>query len=203
MPFKQGFAPIRRSVQYLNQSPIVFIDKVKVMTINYNVPQKYFTKKTEFPQHEGMDSSCWFPEFFLQFSFFQIPGTKDFVTWTLPQIQYKNPNVQITTFLNQTPSPFITCYLNDGQKVFFDVDGHSKEDITERLNNVLGKSKEQLAKEAEAEAEKDNPANFGRNSQRYCICAEPGQVPCPSFIPLPKKWRGKYRKGQAEEDEED
>ena len=57
MPFKQGFAPIRRTVQYLNQSPIVFIDKVKVMTINYNVPQQFFTKKTEFPQHEGMNVS--------------------------------------------------------------------------------------------------------------------------------------------------
>ena len=68
-------------------------------------------------------------------------GAKDFAIWTLPQIQYKNPNVQITTFLNQTPSPYITCYLDGGTKVLFDVDGQTKEEIIERLYKTLGKSK--------------------------------------------------------------
>ena len=58
-------------------------------------------------------------------------GAKDFAIWTLPQIQYKNPNVQITTFLNQTPSPYITCYLDGGTKVLFDVYGQTKEEIIE------------------------------------------------------------------------
>lgn len=35
---------------------------------------------------------------------------RDFIFWCLPQIQYKNPNVQIVTFRNKTPSPFIKCY---------------------------------------------------------------------------------------------
>ena len=39
-----------------------------------------------------------------------------------PQVQHKNPNVQIVTFKNLTPSPFITCFLEDSSKVYFDVD---------------------------------------------------------------------------------
>lgn len=35
---------------------------------------------------------------------------RDFVFWYLPQIQYKNPDVQISTFKNMTPSPFIRCF---------------------------------------------------------------------------------------------
>ena len=33
------------------------------------------------------------------------------------QVQYKNPDVQIATFTNITPTPFISCYLEDGKKV--------------------------------------------------------------------------------------
>ena len=119
-------------------------------------------------------------------------GAKAFAIWTLPQIQYKNPNVQITTFLNQTPSPYITCYLDGGTKVLFDVDGQTKEEIIERIYKTLGKSKKKLQAEELAAQKKDNPANFGRHNDRYCLCSEPGQVPCPSFIPLPKVWRGKF-----------
>ena len=39
----------------------------------------------------------------------------------------------------------------------------------------------------------DNPANFGRGCRMHCICEAPGQVPCPSLVPLPKNYRGKYR----------
>lgn len=35
---------------------------------------------------------------------------RDFAFWYLPQIQYKNPNVQISTLKNMTPSPFIRCF---------------------------------------------------------------------------------------------
>lgn len=36
---------------------------------------------------------------------------RDFVFWHLPQLQYKNPNVQVMTLTNMTPSPFITCFF--------------------------------------------------------------------------------------------
>ena len=35
--------------------------------------------------------------------------------WNLNQVQHKNPNVQIVELKNMTPSPFITCYLEDGK----------------------------------------------------------------------------------------
>lgn len=36
---------------------------------------------------------------------------RQFIFWYLPQMQYKNPHVQIVTLRNLTPSPFITCYF--------------------------------------------------------------------------------------------
>lgn len=36
---------------------------------------------------------------------------RDFVFWNLPKLQYRNPNVQVVTFKNMTPSPFIRCYF--------------------------------------------------------------------------------------------
>lgn len=120
MPFKRGVAPVRRTLKYLEGSPIVFKDKVKVLLVNYNEQtQNVVTKKrkTSFPHHEG---------------------AKDFVFWTLPQIQYTNKNLQIATFKNMTPSPFITCFLDNGRKILFDVDGQNKDDIVERLKKTLG-----------------------------------------------------------------
>ena len=180
MPFLRGVAPIRRTFKYLEASPIQFKDYVKVMIINYNEPKLPFTSKTSYPHHEG---------------------AKEFVFWTVPQIQYKNKNLQIASFKNMTPSPFITCYLEDGKKVLFDVDGHTKEEIIERLHTTLGKDEETLEQEAIQAEKKDNPANMGMGCSRFCICNVPGQVPCPGFIPLPKTWRGKYAIQGFEEEE--
>ena len=122
----------------------------------------------------------------------------------MPQVQYKNPNIQIATFKNKTPTPFITAYCEGGEKVVFDVDSHTSQEIIDRLSRTLGKPQAQLDAEARDAEKKDNPANFGRNCDRYCICSQPGQVPCPGFLPLPKKWRGKYyRQGFEDEEEEE
>ena len=86
----------------------------------------------------------------------------------------------------------------------FDVDGQSNDDIVERLAKTLGKSQLTLDAEALASQSKDNPANFGRQCDRYCICSESGQVPCPALVPVPKFWRGKYfHWGYQDEEEED
>lgn len=82
-----GRAPVRRTLKYLNAGPIVLKDKIKVFSINYNTYGEH---------HEG---------------------AKSFVYWTLPQLQYKNPEVQVCTFKNMTPSPFIRCYFGEFQKV--------------------------------------------------------------------------------------
>lgn len=166
----RGVAPIRRTAKYLEACPIIFKEKVKVLVVNYNEPKPPLTTKKSYPHHEG---------------------AKEFVFWTLPQLQYKNTKLQIVTFKNMTPSPFITCYLEGGRKVLFDIDGQTKEEIVERLHKTLGKSEETLKEEALEAEKKDNPANFGLDCPRYCMCHVPGQVHCPGFMPLPDSWRGK------------
>ena len=80
------------------------------------------------------------------------------------------------------------------------MDAQSNQEILDRLITTLGKSKEQLEEEAFASQKKDNPANFGQDCERYCLCSVPGQVPCSGLVPVPKHWRGKYALGQAMED---
>ena len=177
MPFMKGIAPIRRTYKYLENCGLVFKDRVKIMTVNFN--------EAESQTHHT--------------------GARDFVFWNLPQVQYKNPDVQIVTLKNMTPSPFITCFLEDNSKVYFDVDSQSNKEILDRLTRTLGKTKETLAEEALALAEKNNPANFGlkHGYARHCICSEPGQLPCPSVVPLPRHWRGKwYNQGHRWESED-
>lgn len=140
-------------------------------------------------------------------------GFRDFVFWYLPQIQYKNPNVQISTLKNMTPTPFIRCFYGkytttwsskfiwisqikkiteSGEQMLIDVDSRSKEEIHDHLIKVIGKTDDVLRAEAIAKEKKDNPANFGVLCDRHCICEIPGQVPCPGTCPLPKHMRGKY-----------
>lgn len=81
MPFMKGKAPVRRTLKYLESGKLVLKDKIKIFSINYN----------DIGQHHQ--------------------GAKKFVFWSLPQLQYKNPKVQVVTFKNMTPSPFIRCYF--------------------------------------------------------------------------------------------
>ena len=72
----------------------------------------------------------------------------------------------------------------------------------QRLVKVLGKTEETLRQEALELEKKDNPANFGLNCDKFCICNTPGQVHCPGFMPLPNKWRGKFQTNEDNEDED-
>ena len=69
MPWMKGVAPIRRTVKYLNASPLIFKPRVKIMMINFN------DKETD-KHHEG---------------------ARDFVFWNLPQ-EYKLTNHQSSFF---------------------------------------------------------------------------------------------------------
>ncbi|XP_071815663.1 small ribosomal subunit protein mS25-like [Apostichopus japonicus] len=157
----KGKFPLRRTLRYLERGNVYLRDTVKIVTINYN---------TLGETHKG---------------------ARDFVFYNLPQLQYKNQNVQMQTFKNLTPSPFIRCFLNDGDEVLIDIDSKSNTSILEHVKKLLGKSEEILSAERKAREKKTNPANFGREFARECICQVPGQVPCPSVVPLPEELRGK------------
>jgi small subunit ribosomal protein S25 len=91
----------------------------------------------------------------------------------------------------------INCYKTiiseTGHEMLIDVDGKSKEEIYQHLIKVVGKTKEVLEAESISKEKKDNPANFGVGCDRHCICELPGQIPCPSVVPLPMHMRGKYK----------
>ncbi len=91
---------------------------------------------------------------------------------------------------------------NAGRKVLFDIDSQSNDEIVDRLVRTVGKTKETLEEEAIRSEKRDNPANFGRDCDRWCICSIAGQLPCPGVVPLPKHWRGKYHYGLVDEEEE-
>ncbi|XP_061397884.1 small ribosomal subunit protein mS25-like [Musca vetustissima] len=162
MSFMKGRAPIRRTLEYLNAGRLVLKDKVKIFSVNYNT----------YGEHHD--------------------GARDFVFWNIPQVQYKNPAVQVVTFKNMTPSPFVRCYFEDGRDILIDIDSKNRHEIMDHLMKVVGKTKEQLDAEARLAESKDNPANFGHGCNRHCICEIPGQVPCPALVKLPDHMRGKH-----------
>ncbi|XP_058066836.1 small ribosomal subunit protein mS25 [Anopheles bellator] len=168
MPFMKGRAPIRRTLEYLNAGQLMLKDKVKIFSVNYNTYGEH---------HEG---------------------ARDFVFWNIPQIQYKNPKVQVVTFKNMTPSPFIRCYFESGKQMLVDIDSKNRHEILQHLTTVVGKSAETLQAEAKLAEKKDNPANFGVGCVKHCICEIPGQLPCPGVVPVPKHMRGKYKYQQKD-----
>ncbi|XP_006160738.1 28S ribosomal protein S25, mitochondrial isoform X2 [Tupaia chinensis] len=136
----KGRFPIRRTLQYLSQGDVVFKDSVKVMTVNYN---------THGPLGEG---------------------ARKFVFFNIPQIQYKNPWVQIMMFKNMTPSPFLRFYLDTGEQVLVDVETKSNKEIVEHVRRILGKDKETLRREEQERQQLAHPANFGPRRKRVEHC---------------------------------
>ncbi|XP_014802223.1 PREDICTED: 28S ribosomal protein S25, mitochondrial [Calidris pugnax] len=167
----KGRFPIRRTLQYLNQGDVIFKSSVKVMTVNYNTAGEL------------------------------SEGARKFVFFNIPQIQYKNPWVQIMLFRNMTPSPFLRFYLDNGEQVLVDVEDKTNKEITEHIKKILGKSKETLEKEERERKKLSHPATFGPKKYhlRECMCEIEGQVPCPAFVPLPKEMRGKYKTAMKKE----
>ncbi|XP_021493920.1 small ribosomal subunit protein mS25 [Meriones unguiculatus] len=161
----KGRFPILRTLQYLGRGDVVFKDSVKVMTVNYNT-------------HGELGE-----------------GARKFVLFNIPQIQYKNPWVQIMLFKNMTPSPFLRFYLDTGEQVLVDVETKSNKEIMEHIKKILGKKEEILREEELKKHQHSHPANFGPRKYclRECMCEVEGQVPCPGLVPLPKEMRGKYK----------
>ncbi|CAL8250846.1 unnamed protein product [Boreogadus saida] len=168
MPMKGRF-PIRRTLEYLQKGDLIFKNRVKIMTVNYNTSGEL------------------------------SEGARKFVFFNIPQIQYKNPWVQVVMFKNMTPSSFLKFYLDDGEQVLVDVEGKDHQLITQHVKKILCKSEEVLHVEALAKMQESNPANFGPKKYclKECICEVEGQVPCPGTTPLPKEFTGKYRTQMA------
>ncbi|KAL6063647.1 hypothetical protein STEG23_010652 [Scotinomys teguina] len=161
----KGRFPIRRTLQYLGRGDVIFKESVKVMTVNYNT------------QGELGE------------------GARKFVFFNVPQIQYKNPWVQIMLFKNMTPSPFLRFYLDSGEQVLVDMETKSNKEIMEHIKKILGKKEETLREEELEKQRQSHPANFGPRKYclRECMCEVEGQVPCPALVPLPKEMTGKYK----------
>ncbi|XP_077132813.1 small ribosomal subunit protein mS25 [Ranitomeya variabilis] len=161
----KGPFPIRRTLQYLQSGDIVFKNSVKIMTVNYN--------------SRGSHGD----------------GARKFVFFSVPQIQYRNPWLQIMLLKNMTPSPFLRFYLDDGEQVLVDIEDKSRLEILHHVKKILGKTEETLKEEEKAKMVLSNPANFGPKKYylRECLCEVDGQVPCPGVVPLPKEMTGKYK----------
>ncbi|EDK99319.1 small ribosomal subunit protein mS25 [Mus musculus] len=161
----KGRFPIRRTLQYLGRGDVVFKESVKIMTVNYNT----YGELGE--------------------------GARKFVFFNIPQIQYKNPWVQIMMFKNMTPSPFLRFYLDSGEQVLVDVETKSNKEIMEHIKKILGKKEETLREEELEKQQRFHPGNFGPRKYclRECMCEVEGQVPCPGLVPLPKEMTGKYK----------
>ena len=156
MPFMKGRFPIRRTKQYLEHGQLKLKENIHVVTVNYNTRQP------------------------------ASKGTFDFVWWYLPQLQYKNPGVQVVTFKNMTPSPFFQFFFKNGQKLIVDADSKSKEELHDFIKKSMCKTENiKLLEETEK-------PHFGMGFSRQCICEIPGQVPCSGSVVLPKEVRGKF-----------
>eukprot|EP00062_Callorhinchus_milii_P006285 gi/632946638/ref/XP_007888655.1/ PREDICTED: 28S ribosomal protein S25, mitochondrial isoform X2 [Callorhinchus milii] len=123
---------------------------------------------------------------------------RKFVFFNIPQIQYKNPWVQIVMFKNMTPSPFLKFYLDNAEQVLVDVEGKTNKEIVQHVRTILGKTQEVLQAEEQAQKKQSHPAHFGPKKYclRECICEVEGQVPCPGIVALPKEMTGKYKAAQ-------
>ncbi|ESO90490.1 hypothetical protein LOTGIDRAFT_191932 [Lottia gigantea] len=169
MPFMKGSGAIRRTLNYLRGGRIHFKDNVQIVTLNYNVPSK--TSK----------------------------GISEFVYWHLSQLQFTHPYVQIVTFKNMTPTPFITLYFDNGERMLVDCDSRGKDEIIEHLQRIAGRNTDKSQRYDDGKTYTKNLIGYG--CSRYCICEVPGHVPCPGWVPLPKEMRGKhkYQKKDVEE----
>ncbi|KAB0378602.1 hypothetical protein FD755_010180, partial [Muntiacus reevesi] len=122
-------------------------------------------------------------------------STLKFVFFNVPQIQYKNPWVQVMLFKNMTPTPFLRFYLDSGEQVLVDVETKSNKEIMEHVKKILGKNEETLRREQQEREQLSHPAHFGPRKYclRECICEVEGQVPCPAVVPLPRELTGKFQ----------
>ncbi|XP_062522494.1 small ribosomal subunit protein mS25-like [Corticium candelabrum] len=157
----KGRFGFRRTLEYLESGRVYLKDNVKTISVHY---------KTHGVGHRGLQR-FWHEH--------------------IPQIQYKNPDVQIFSEKNIGELPIVRIYFGDGRKTKLDVEGKSSDTILEDLKAIAAQTGSNAGKEA-----KPHPADFGQIG-RKCICEIPGQVPCPAKVPLQNVSHSWHNKGSS------
>jgi len=118
----------------------------------------------------------------------------------------KNPQVQILTYYNTTPTPYIEVHVEKSagqpaEPVYVDCTDKSEIEILKHVQKVFGKVPEQQVLEAKQAIPKTTL--FGSATvmnlvgcSRDCMCRGEGQYPCPKFmnphVVTDKRVMGKY-----------
>uniref|UniRef100_A0AC35UE11 L51_S25_CI-B8 domain-containing protein n=1 Tax=Rhabditophanes sp. KR3021 TaxID=114890 RepID=A0AC35UE11_9BILA len=164
MPFMHGSMPLRRTYWYLQQGKVILRDDVAVLSLGFH-------KKPSVAQK----------------------GARDFIFWHWAQLQYKNPTVQLVKHADLTITPFAQAFLKDGRKVLFDLENKNAVEIESLLTHTLGKTELVMQREYLEAMQHHNPASFGSECDRQCMCEIQGQQPCTSIVTSPEYLRGKWR----------
>lgn len=134
-------------------------------------------------------------------------GARDFLFWHFAQIQYKNPHLQLIKQLDISVTPFAQAFLGmlsifitleyldsvDGREVMFDLENKNKDEIVDLIQGTLGKTKLVRRREFLESMRDQNPADFGSDCARQCMCTVQGQVPCTGLIHAPEYMKGQWR----------
>lgn len=96
-------------MNYLEKGKLHVKNEIKVLSLNYNDKGDH---------HHGVryggSLACvctlWGPYKCLIVTVSYFPVHRDFVYWYVPQIQFKNPNLQIISLKNITPTPFFRAF---------------------------------------------------------------------------------------------
>ena len=105
----KGKFPYRRTLEFLSCGRLYLKNSVKVITIAYDAVDR------------------------------QSTGVRRFLGENIPQIQYKNPSVQIVALKNTGKFPHINVYFSDGMKTLIDCESKKSEKILKELSSVAGK----------------------------------------------------------------
>ncbi|XP_046854410.1 28S ribosomal protein S25, mitochondrial-like [Xenia sp. Carnegie-2017] len=123
-------------------------------------------------------------------------GIRNFIFKDVPQLQYKNPNVQFVTNKSEGKlSPRIDVFFDKNEHINIDVHNSKASEIFSKFEMVAAASESEI-KEIVGKPPKYparlNPSNFGKFGHIYCICEKPGQVGCPSRTSLPDANKPKW-----------
>ena len=118
----------------------------------------------------------------------------------------KNPQVQILTYYDTTPTPYIEVHIEkkgeaEAVPIYVDCTDKSEVEILKHIQKVFGKVPEQVALEARQAIPKNEL--FGSATvmnlvgcSRDCMCRGEGQYPCPKWqgpsVVADKRTIGKY-----------
>jgi hypothetical protein len=119
-------------------------------------------------------------------------GAYNYHNYFIPQLRYKNPNVQIDVNTDQVAVPFMTLYFKDGRNATINC-AVSAEEIGRHLQATFCvDDHEQTDKEFDENGRIQNPWMHAKNKpcstatkyrvHRKCICQQPGQYGCKTAL---------------------